>query len=117
MRDKFGRAPPIESHRAISHARTYLCLIQYVLAMKGFSYRFLGVTRCLAGVCFFFFVTLKPRVEDTKVHAPYIRARLGTAAPFCEVVVLKLRAVPCIAAHTTGYEVSPATATYIPRDG
>jgi len=29
-----------------------------------------------------------------KVYAPYIRARLGTASHFCEVVVLKLRTVP-----------------------
>jgi len=30
-------------------------------------------------------------LSDTKVYAPQIRARLGTAAHFCEVVVLKLR--------------------------
>ena len=30
----------------------------------------------------------------TKVYEPLIRARLGTAAHFCEVVVLKLRTVP-----------------------
>ena len=29
-----------------------------------------------------------------KVYEPKIRARLGTAAHFCEVVVLKLRTVP-----------------------
>jgi len=29
-----------------------------------------------------------PRVSDTPVYEPYIRARLGTAANFCEVVVL-----------------------------
>ena len=33
-------------------------------------------------------------LSDTKVYEPYIRARLGTAAHFCEVVVLKLRTVP-----------------------
>jgi len=39
-----------------------------------------------------FFSLLLSRLElsDTKVYAPYIRARLGTAAHFCEVVVLKL---------------------------
>ena len=30
-------------------------------------------------------------LSDTKVYAPYIRARLGTAAHFCEVVVVTLR--------------------------
>ena len=37
-------------------------------------------------------------LSDTKVYEPYIRARLGTAAHFCEVVVLKYRvpsACPC----------------------
>ena len=32
-------------------------------------------------------------LSDTKVYEPYIRARLGTAAHFCKVVVLKLRTV------------------------
>ena len=40
------------------------------------------------------FITLKPRVRDTKVYAPQIRALLGTASHFCEVVVLKLRTLP-----------------------
>jgi len=31
---------------------------------------------------------------DTHVHEPYIRALLGTAPHFCEVVALKLRTVP-----------------------
>ena len=30
-------------------------------------------------------------LSDTKVYKPWIRALLGTAAHFCEVVVLKLR--------------------------
>ena len=33
-------------------------------------------------------------LSDTKVYEPQIRALLGTAAHFCEVVVLKLRTVP-----------------------
>jgi len=49
---------------------------------------------------FFFFFTLVtgPRrslglkLSDTSVYAPQIRARLGTTAHFCRVVVLKLRA-------------------------
>ena len=55
-----------------------------------------------------------------KGYEPYIRARLGTAAHFCEVVVLKLRTVPiagggavldCVAAPgsrwaSTGYGLS-----------
>ena len=37
-------------------------------------------------------VRYKPlELSDTKVYEPYIRARLGTAAHFCEVVVLTLR--------------------------
>ena len=33
-------------------------------------------------------------LSDSKVYEPYIRARLGTATHFCEVVVRKLRTVP-----------------------
>jgi len=33
-------------------------------------------------------------LSDTKVYAPHIRAVLGTASHFCELVVLKLRTVP-----------------------
>jgi len=34
------------------------------------------------------------KLSDTRVYEPQIRARLGTASHFCEVVVLKLRTVP-----------------------
>jgi len=33
-------------------------------------------------------------LSDTKVYEPSIRALLGTASHFCEVVVLELRTVP-----------------------
>ena len=33
-------------------------------------------------------------LSDAQVYEPQIRARLGTASHFCEVVVLKLRTVP-----------------------
>ena len=36
-------------------------------------------------------------MSDTKVYAPEIRARLGTTAHFCEVVVLELRTLIHIA--------------------
>ena len=39
-------------------------------------------------------------MSDAKVYEPYIRARLGTAAHFCEVVVLKLRTAPIAGAGT-----------------
>ena len=49
---------------------------------------------------FFFFTlvtgprrSLSLKMSDTRVYEPQIRARLGTATHFCEVVVLKLRAV------------------------
>ena len=32
-----------------------------------------------------------PKLSDTRVYEPPIRARLGTTAHFCEVVLLKLR--------------------------
>ena len=32
-------------------------------------------------------------LSDAKVYEPYVRARLGTTAHFCKVVVFKLRAV------------------------
>ena len=34
------------------------------------------------------------KLSDTRVYEPQIRARLGTTAHLCVVVVLKLRAVP-----------------------
>jgi len=34
-------------------------------------------------------ITLKPRLSDTNVYEPSIRALLGTASLFCEVVALK----------------------------
>ena len=33
-------------------------------------------------------------LSDTKVYGPYLRALLGPAAHFCEVVVRKLRTAP-----------------------
>ena len=33
-------------------------------------------------------------LSDKQVYEPWIRALLGTASHFCEVVVLKLRTVP-----------------------
>jgi len=33
--------------------------------------------------------SLSLKLSDTRVYAPQIRARLGTTAHFCEVVVLK----------------------------
>ena len=48
---------------------------------------------------FFFTLVTGPRrslsltLSDTGVYEPQIRARLGTTTHFCEVVVLKLRAV------------------------
>ena len=35
--------------------------------------------------------SLSLKLSDTRVYAPQIRARLGTTAHFCEVVVLKLK--------------------------
>ena len=50
----------------------------------------------------FFFLTLvtglrrslSRKLSDTRVHEPHTRARLGTTAHFCKVVVLKLHARP-----------------------
>ena len=44
---------------------------------------------------FFLFITLEHRIERYKVYEPYMRARLGTAAHFCKVVVLKLSSGIC----------------------
>jgi len=38
--------------------------------------------------------SLSLKLSDTRVYGPQIRARLGTTAHFCGVVVLELRAVP-----------------------
>jgi len=53
---------------------------------------------------FFFFTlvtgprrSLSLKLSGTRVYAPQIRARLGTTAHFCRVIVLKLRAVPSCA--------------------
>ena len=50
-----------------------------------------------AGVLFFFRISLK--LSDAKVYEPSIRARLGTAAHLCEVVVLTLRTRPQVSLH------------------
>jgi len=47
---------------------------------------------------------------DSRVYEPQIRACLGTAAHFCEVVVLKLRTVSCAST------VLPGLAAYLQRD-
>jgi len=50
----------------------------------------------------FFFSSLSLsslELSYTQVYEPYTRALLGTASPFCEVVVLKLRTVPTQAHH------------------
>jgi len=64
---------------------------------------------------FFFPLVTAPRrslslkLSDTKVYEPQIRARLGTASHFCEVV-LKLRAVPsCADLVQLSIERSPST--------
>ena len=62
----------------------------------------LATFACAGGERFVFFFTLVtgPRrslslhLSDTRVYEPQIRARLGTTTHLCEVVVLKLRAVP-----------------------
>ena len=53
-----------------------------------------------AGVLLFFFTRvtgprrfLRHKLSDTRVYEPQIRARLGTTAHFCKVVVLKLAGV------------------------
>jgi len=38
-------------------------------------------------------------LSDTTVYEPSIRALLGTASHFCEVVVLKLRPTPQVVLH------------------
>ena len=49
---------------------------------------------------FFFTLVTGPRrslslkLSDTRVYEPQLRARLGTTAHFCRVVVRKLRGVP-----------------------
>jgi len=48
-------------------------------------------------------------LSDKKVHEPCIRARLGTAAHFCEVVVLKLRTTR----DTAAMHASPAGGTHL----
>ena len=47
------------------------------------------------GFSFLYILLLSsPELSDTKVYVPQIRALLGTASHFCEVVVLNLRTVP-----------------------
>jgi len=54
-------------------------------------------------------------LSDTKVYEPQIRALLGTALHFCEVIVLKLRTAPIGTAHplpapeASGLTASPYT--------
>ena len=80
------------------------------VAVEAFAFRVLDYHRHLGhttypgrsggGESLFFFFTLVTgsrrsvslKLSDKRVYAPQIRARLRTAAHFCEVVVLKLRA-------------------------
>ena len=79
-----------------------------------------GVEPAASGEGFFFFFTLvtgprrslRLKLSDTRVYEPQIRARLGTTAHFCEVVVLKLRAIqlkhtPSWAGSGAGVEPAP----------
>ena len=69
--------------------------------VAGSRPRTTGVPRSSRRMLFFFFFTLVTgpgrslslKMSDTRVYEPQIRARLGTAAHFCRVVVLKLRTV------------------------
>ena len=67
------------------------------------------------GPVFFFFTlvtgprrSLSLKLSDTRVYEPQIRARLGTTAHFCEVVVLTSEACP-----STGQPTS--TSLHLPR--
>ena len=48
-------------------------------------------------------------LSDTQVYGTQVRALLGTASHFCEVVVLKLRSVPIGTgpAHLAGWTLHP----------
>ena len=49
-------------------------------------------TTSVACATFFFFFSISSlELSDTQVDEPHIRARLGTASNFCQVVVLILR--------------------------
>ena len=53
-------------------------------------------------------------MSDTKAYEPQIRARLGTTAHFCEVVVLKLRAVPNCRRMPASLTLLHPSGTYLP---
>ena len=42
--------------------------------------------------------SLGPHLSDKRVYEPYIRARRGTTAHFCKVVVLKFEGQVCLLA-------------------
>jgi len=73
-------------------------VIMLVLESINSLSRTQGRTRCSRTASFFFFFftlvtgprrSLSRKLSDTSVYELQIRARLGTAAHFCEVVVLK----------------------------
>jgi len=54
-------------------------------------------------------------LSDTKVYEPEIRARLGTAARFCEVTVLGLRTLPRLGAQLRPLPVRAPSRTSLPH--
>ena len=78
--------------------------------------RFRSLPSRSSAVCpstFFFFTlvtgprrSLRLTLGDTRVYGPQVRARLVTIAHLCQVVVLKLRAVPV--KHSSQFKNSPS---------
>jgi hypothetical protein len=63
-----------------------------------------------------FFITLGLELSDTKVYAPYIRALLGTAAQYCEAVVLEPSTAPFGTAQALASDMNTARWTLFVSD-
>jgi len=71
-----------------------------------------GLPRCASGwtsSSSYYLLLSSLELRDTQVYQPYIRALLGTASHFCEVVFLKLRTVLQVGrCHVAAFIVSAA---------
>jgi len=74
----------------MSEVPLYCCVLRTRQGLCVFSDVFPDSPRASSSSLFLSSLEL----SDAKVYEPQIRARLGTASHFCELVVLKLRTVP-----------------------
>jgi len=87
---------PLECHLIPGRVHFWEVPFALMLSPGWLTWRFPNANPPRYCIFFFFFTlvtgprrSLSLKLSDTRVYEPQIRARLGTTAHFCEVVVLK----------------------------